>query len=320
MKHSTSLDDFAVLFPIERAVVEHIALVRFGTNPNCPKCIGNAHLFLLRTRRVMSCSQCNYEISVTSGTLLDRSKIPLRTWFYLMLLMSNSSKALSVSFVERHLGLSRMTAFRTLSAIRLHLSRRCEGMIQGGGGQVVQIDETWIPQIKNPLSPNGAGAIVFGIYSQSGIMTKHIPNRSAAVLIREVLAGTHPDSIFVTDQHRSYLGLGRLGFKHISLNHSVAEWSNADGYTTVGIESYWANLKYFLQSANLAPKIAYLDGYLGEHAFRYNCRKAGKCPFREMIASFPAIAKADLPRSFHFGKLSKAVKLSTETYNHDNIF
>lgn len=268
----------------------------------------------------MSCSQCSFGIAVTSGTLFDRSKIPLRTWFYLMLLMSNSAKALSVSFVTRHLGLSRMAAFRTLSVIRLHLSCLCEGRIQGGGGQVVQIDETWVPQVKNPQSPKGAGAIVFGIYSQSGVVTKHIPNRSAAVLIREVLAGTHPDSIFVTDQHRSYLGLGRLGFRHITLNHSIAEWSNKDGYTTVGIESYWANLKYFLQSANLAPSIDYLEGYLSEHAFRYNCRKAGKCAFQEMIASFPAVDKAKLPTSFHFGKLAKfkptaIVKNGRQTYS-----
>ena len=220
-----------------------------------------------------------------------------------MLLISNSSKALSVSFAARHLGLSRMPAFRMLSAIRLHLSCLCQGKIQGGGGRVVQIDETWLSQVKNPLSAKGSGAIVFGIYSQSGILTKHIPNRGASVLMREVLAATHPDSIFVTDQHRSYLGLGRLGFKHIALNHSVGEWANKEGYTTVGIESYWANLKYFLHSANLAPSVHYLHGYLGEHAFKYNCRKAGKCAFRVMIAAFPSIDKARLPRSVQFGKI-----------------
>ena len=300
MKLTLSIEQFSDLFPSDRSVVEHLAKVRFGADDRCPKCSGQARLFLRHTRRSMSCSQCNFDVSVTSGTLFDHSRIALRTWFYLMLLISNTSAALSVGFVARHLGVSRMAAFRMLSMIRLHLSRRGEGMIQGGGGKAIQIDETWIPQVKNSQSAGGSGVIVFGIYGQSGVFTKHIPNRSALVLMSEILQNTHPDSVFVTDQFRSYAGLSRLGLKHISFNHSKGEWADKDGYSSVGIESYWANLKYFLRSANLAPSILHLDGYLAEHAFRFNCRKTGKCTFFEMIAGFPIIDKKSLPRSVQY--------------------
>jgi transposase len=299
----TSLPDFEKQFPSHDSIVKHIAHVKFGKDPLCPSCQSRAHIFLSVSRRRMSCSQCSFEPGVTTQTLFDRSKVPLRTWFYLMLIMSNSSKALSVSFVARHLGLSRMAAFGMLSRIRLHLEALLAGRTLGGGGQILQLDETWVRQVKNSGSSRGSGVYVFGIYSSSGVVTKVIPNRSAAVLMQEVLSATHPDSIFVTDQLRSYNFLGRLGFRHIRLNHSIAEWINQDGFSSIEIESYWGNLKYHLKSANLAPSIDYFGGYLAEHAFRYNCRMAGRCTFQEMIARFPPIDKHRLPRSVMFAKV-----------------
>ena len=121
-------------------------------------------------------------------------------------------------------------------------------------------------------------------------------------MMRELLSLTHPDSVFVTDQWRSYNFLGRLGFKHVRLNHAKAEWVSEDGYSSIGIEGYWGNLKYFLQSAHLAPSIDYFGGYLAEHAFRYNCRKVGKCPFQEMISRFPVVDKQSLPMSVIYSK------------------
>ena len=283
-------------------MVAHIAYVRFGQKPHCPRCRSRAHLFLRSTRRALACSQCSFEVSVTSRTLFDRSKIPLSTWFYLMLTMSNSSQALPVSFVERHFGLSRMAAFGALSRIRLHLGALQAGAVLGGRGQILQVDETWVRQVKNPAGEKGYGAIVFGIYSQSGVITKVIPDRTSKVLIGELLAHTDPNSVIVTDQLRSYNALGRLGFKHIRLNHSIGEWVNQDGYSSIGIEGYWGNLKYYLQSANLAPSIDYFSGYLAEHAFRYNCRKMGRCAFREMISRFPLINKIQLPKAVSFSK------------------
>ena len=302
MAEFTDLAAFSKQFPTEESIVNHVARVRFGENAKCPRCRSRAHLFLRARRRSLCCSFCSFEISVVSQTLFDHTKIPLRTWFYLMLIMSNSSKALSVSFVTRHLGLSRMASFAMLSRIRLHLDAQLAGRIWGGGGQILQIDETWVGQVKNSKSPRGAGVNVFGIHSKSGVITKVIPNRSSNVLIPEILTLTNPDSVFVTDHLRSYNALSRLGLRHIRLNHSIGEWINSDGFSTNGIESYWANLKFFLRSANLAPSIEYFSGYLAEHAFRYNCRMVGKCVFKEMISRFPVIDKQRLPKAVSFTK------------------
>ena len=302
MQKFTDFAEFSKQFPNIDSIIEHIARVRFGEKVRCPECRSRAHLFLGLGRRRLSCSQCSFEIGVLSQTLFDHSKIPLQSWFYLMLLTSNSSNVLPVSFVERHLGVSRMAAFGMVSRIRLHLQARLAGRILGGGGQVVQIDETWVRQVKNPASRRGSGAIVFGIYSDFGVITKVVPNRSANVLMQEVLASTHPDSIFVTDQLRSYNFLGRLGFRHERLNHSIGEWTNRGGFSSIGIESYWGSLKSFLRSVNVAPSVEYFGGYLAEHAFRFNCRQAGLCTFQEMISSFPAVDKRNLPKAVVFGK------------------
>ena len=302
MQKITDFAEFSKQFPSSDSIVEHIARVRFGEKVLCPKCRSRAHLFLRLGRRLMSCSQCSFEIGVLPQTLFDNSKVPLQSWFYLMLLTSNSSNVLPVSFVERHLGVARMTAFGMVSRLRLHLEALLAGRILGGGGQVVQIDETWVREVQNPAGKSGSGVIVFGIFSDSGVITKVVPNRSANVLMQEVLTSTHPDSIFVTDQLRSYNFLGRFGLTHVRLNHSIGEWTNRDGFSTIGIESYWGSLKSFLRSVNLAPSVEYFSGYLAQHAFRFNCRQAGLCTFQKMISSFPAIDKLKLPRAVIFGK------------------
>lgn len=302
MPKFTDFSQFSKQFPNSDSIVQHIARVRFGEKVPCPECRSRAHLFLCLKRRRLRCSQCNFEIGVLTQTLFDHSKIPLQTWFYLMLITGNTSNVLPVSFVARHMGLSRMAAFAMVSRIRLHLQARLNGRILGGGGQILQVDETWIRQIKNPASRRGYGAIVFGIYSDSGVITKVVPSRSSNVLMQEVLASTHPDSIFVTDQLRSYNFLGRLGLRHVRLNHSIGEWKNRDGFSSVGIESYWGSLKSFLRSVNAAPSVDYFGGYLAEHAFRFNCRQAGLCPFQQMISHFPSVDKRNLPKALIFGK------------------
>ena len=78
-----------------------------------------------------------------------------------------------------------MASFAMLSRIRLHLDAQLAGRIWGGGGQILQIDETWVGQVKNSKSPSGSGVNVFGIHSKSGVITKVIPNRSSNVLIPE---------------------------------------------------------------------------------------------------------------------------------------
>lgn len=293
----TSLAAFRDEFPTEADVLMYVARTRFGKDLVCRWCLTADREGQILKGRLLICRNCKARTSIIAGTLFSNTKLPVSTWFYLMLIMNNEVRTLPVSFVSRHLGISRQAAFRMLGCIRIHLEALLEGRVLGGADRIVEVDETWIRAIKATRGIGPSGVMVFGIHSNEGVYTKIIAHRTREQLFSLILTYVHPETIIVTDQLRSYRGLSHLGFRHISLNHSRGEYVNADGFSSIGIEGYWDNLKYALASNNITPEREHFPRYLAEHAFQYNCRKRGLEPFREMIARFPMVDLRKLPPS-----------------------
>lgn len=284
-------------FPDELSILRHVAQRRFAQDFHCPSC-EQAELIEMEIRgHMICCPYCKGKVSITEGTVLANTKLPLTVWFYVMLLTANETRSLSVAFISRHFGISRQAAFRIQSRLRLHFSALGAGKMLGGPGKMVQVDEAWLTFIK-PGAPGGdSGAIVFGIYSTEGVVTRQIARRDRAHTYSAILEHVHPESTIVSDEWRGYLTLSAIGFHHVTLCHGKGEFANAEGFSTIGIEGYWANLKRFLEAANVTPTRTHLPGYLAEHAFIYNCRKRGLCPFDAMISRFPKIEQDLLPPS-----------------------
>lgn len=293
----TSLAAFKDEFPSEEHALMHVARIRFGEDLNCPRCQSIDRDCLILHGRLLICRQCRARTSIVEGTLFSNTKIPVLSWFYLLLIMNNEVRTLPVSFVSRHLGISRQAAFRMLGCIRIHLEALLEGRVLGGASRIVQVDETWIPAVKATRGIGSSGVMVFGIHSSEGVYTKVIDHRTREQLFSLILTYVHPDTIIVTDQLRAYRGLSKFGFRHITLNHSRGEYANAEGFSSIGIEGYWGNLKYALASNNITPEREHFPRYLAEHAFQFSCRMRGLEPFREMIARFPVIDLRKLPPS-----------------------
>lgn len=294
---STSCFEFLDRFPDETACFRHMLEIRFGPAIACPRCGTGQRLSATSRQRQLYCWRCSLVVSVTAGTLAGHSRIGLWDWFYLMLLVANRTTGMPIDAVARQLGISRLAAYRMLCLIRMHIDKlqQADRGLVGGPGIVVEIDETWLPGVipDDPLA--SSGAIVFGIYSQGGIHTQLIADRRAATLMTIIRDMVEPGSIIVTDGHRSYNALRAHGFEHIALNHRRGEWARA-GYSMARIESYWTSLKYFLRSHNRTIARNTLPLYLAENAFRHNRRKRGENMFEALIARFPAIDRALLPK------------------------
>ena len=289
--------EFERRFPDEEACLRHVAHARFGDPPACPRCGTDAKLSGYKRPHQLYCRRCQSVISTRANTAFAASIIPLKTWFYLLLMCANRTTGLSTTFVRRHLGFHPQNAFRVLSMVRAHMAALMPPRLMGTDGSYVQIDETWLPGIKETSAPAVDGVIVFGLYDARGVQTFLVPDRSRRTLLPIIERLVPPGATIVSDQFKSYDVLASRGYNHIRLNHSRGEWVNADGYSMLGIEGYWANLKYYMRSNNRHPKEGNLPGYLAEHAFRYNARKRGLCPFEAAIGSFPAIDRTTLSRS-----------------------
>ena len=286
---TTSFPDFNRRFPDDQACLDHIARARFGDPPRCPKCESSPTLHSYKIPRQLFCRSCQSVISIMAGTAFANSIINARVWFYIILLMANKTTGISTNFVARHLNLTQKASFRALKAIRTHITLLTEQRRFGAYASHVQVDEAWLPWVKIPGKSSQNGAIIFGLHDFRGVQTWIIKDRRRETLLPIIRQFVEPGSIIISDYHKGYDRLSNFGFEHIRLNHSKAEWVNPEGFSMLGIEGYWSNLKYYMRSHNRNPDESSLRGYLDEHAFRYNARKQGKCVFEELIAAFPTL-------------------------------
>ena len=96
------------------------------------------------------CNACRSQFTVTVGTLMERSKIPLTKWLAALFLLTASKKGVSAHQVHRSLGISYKSAWFMMHRLREAL--RGGGLApMGGAGQITEIDET---VIGNALGPD----------------------------------------------------------------------------------------------------------------------------------------------------------------------
>lgn len=135
----SSLISFQQRFGTEQACIEYLASVRWPTGYKCKKC-GCKKAYQLKVQpRVFQCSSCRFQESVTAGTVLHRTQLPLLKWFWAAYLMSQDRRGVSAAHVARELGLHYSTAWTLLHKLRRSLSSQGEHPLGG----VVEVDETY---------------------------------------------------------------------------------------------------------------------------------------------------------------------------------
>lgn len=73
--------DFQGRFPTEDACLKYLIESRWPNGFACPRC-GGREAYWKAQRQLLQCKACGYQASVTAGTVMHRSKMPLRVWFY----------------------------------------------------------------------------------------------------------------------------------------------------------------------------------------------------------------------------------------------
>lgn len=91
-----------------RALLEE---ARWGRGFCCPRCASTATPSRVRTRGLLQCASCRYQVSITAGTILENTKLPLRTWFLAMFLVLTTKKGVSSLELARRVGVSESTAW-----------------------------------------------------------------------------------------------------------------------------------------------------------------------------------------------------------------
>jgi transposase-like protein len=119
---------------------DYLVQVRWNGKPECTWCQNNDSNYFIKTRRVFKCSKCRKQFRVTQGTIFERSKIPLRTWFLAIYLFVSKKGGLSSIAMGKWIGVRQKTAWFMLQRIREALREVQDILLEG----IVEADEMLI--------------------------------------------------------------------------------------------------------------------------------------------------------------------------------
>ena len=252
-----------------RALLERL---RWPNGVACQRC-GSLDVYELKNRPVYRCSACRYDFSVTAGTIMHDSHLPLRKWFIAIYLMCESKKGVSALQLKRTLGVAYQTAWHLCHRIREAMGNdQLDGPTLLG---VVEVDETLVGGRKRGKGHGYRGnkTWVAGALQRDGrVRLERIPNVRRKTL-HGFIARTVRDEAeaIYTDELKSYLGIADADTRHETVNHSADQWVVGDVHTN-SIEGVWSLFKRSIMGSFHKVSVKHLDRYLAELEWRFNNR------------------------------------------------
>lgn len=111
-QHGMSLPEFMACFGSEEQCAAALKAARWPEGFRCPRCDRAEHYIVGHgARRLFQCQGCRHQASLTAGSLMEHTKLPLRLWFLAIYLISQAKTGLSSLALKRQLGVSYPTAW-----------------------------------------------------------------------------------------------------------------------------------------------------------------------------------------------------------------
>ena len=136
------------IFNDENAARAHLETIFWPQGPFCPRCgVTGDRITKLQGKStrpgVYKCKDCRKPFSVTVGTVMERSHIPLSKWLLAAQLMASSKKSMSAHQLHRMLGTSYEAAWFLFHRLR-EAANDIDGAPIGGEDKVIEADESYI--------------------------------------------------------------------------------------------------------------------------------------------------------------------------------
>ena len=152
-QHRMSIPEFLHSFGTEAQCADAVEQARWPDGFRCPRCGGAEHCVLGHgARKLFQCSGCRHQASLTAGSLMAHTKLPLTTWFLAIYLISQSRTGLSSPELKAQLGVSYPTAWLLHRKIHRAMVRQ-----DGTHRFVVPLDEACLgvgrPERAGPAVP-----------------------------------------------------------------------------------------------------------------------------------------------------------------------
>lgn len=258
---------------------ELLERLRWPEGVTCPRC-KDRRVSRMADYARFECVGCEYQFTVTAGTIFHDSHLPLPVWFLAVLLLCEAKKGMSANQLRRtlwgeHRG-SYKTAWYLCHRIRAAMATAEKTMLDG----TLEMDETLLGGKKigqGVYAGKRAKVPVFGIKQRGGKLrffkAEDIKSGPLAKFIRENVSGDV--DVIMTDEFASYpFALAKFGHSdvpHKTVQHKAKIYVDGD-VTTNGIESAFSLLKHGIIGSWHKVSAKHLPAYLEEMTFRFNRR------------------------------------------------
>ena len=118
MARARSLREFQTSFPDETSCAAFLFERRWPQEFVWPACGAGRAAFLRSRAHTYECLDCGRQTSITAGTVMHRSKLPLTVWFWAAHLMATHSNGMSAVQLEAQLGITYKTAWLLAQKLR----------------------------------------------------------------------------------------------------------------------------------------------------------------------------------------------------------
>jgi transposase-like protein len=272
-----TLVDVINLFDTDEKCRELLVRLRWPKGVECVRCHG-AVVELATEKQLFYCKECDYQFSVTAGTIFNDSHLPLQKWFLATLLLCEAKKGMSAHQLKRTIwGLNKgsyKTAWYLCHRIRAAMKEVDQPMLDG----TVEMDETYIGGKKRGMDYRArrtSKSIVIGIRQRGGdLRFFHAQDAKSGTLAKYVSENISSDvDVLITDELPAYQGVAKqAGIAHETVCHGAKEYVRGDVYTN-SIESAFSLLKRGIVGTWHKVSAKHLAAYLDEMTFRFNRRK-----------------------------------------------
>jgi len=272
------------VFTDETKAREHLEAIRWPDGPVCPHCgsVDKVYRLAGKSHRsgLIHCNACNGSFTVTTGSVMESSHVPLNKWVLAFRLMASSKKGISAHQLHRTISVTYKTAWFMAHRIR-EAMRDAAPTPLGGEGSIIESDEAyWGPKDadKAPMKrrrkgkpgPGGKSKILTLVERGGRSRSLKMDDLRTETIHRVLRENASTKSRLMTDEGTAH------NFEFIShekVKHGAGEYARGD-VTTNTVEGFFSVFKRGMRGTYQHCGEQHLQRYLDEFDFRYSNRSA----------------------------------------------